>query len=86
MLAPIEITSHKRSSARPANVVAARLKNFFVRFYVALDKAQRRRAAQIIQRYAYLIPDSDENSAEQQQVFLSKNQDSRKGHEHCKKF
>jgi len=86
MLAPIEITPHKRSAARPANAVAVRLKNFFVRFYVALDKAQRKRAAQIIQRYAYLIPDRDENSAEQKQVFLSKNQDSRKGHEHCKKF
>jgi hypothetical protein len=68
--------SRKRSAARRANMSADYFKSFFVKFYVALDKAQRRRAAQIIQRYAYLIPDRDENSGEQKQVFLSKNQDS----------
>lgn len=86
MSAPANTMSRNLSAARPANTLAARFKNFFVKFYVALDKAQRKRAAQIIQRYAYLIPDRDENSPEQKQVFLSKDQGARKGHEHCKNF
>jgi hypothetical protein len=65
MSAPTNIMSRKRSAARPANMSANYFKSFFAKFYVALDKAQRRRAAQIIQRYAHLIPDPDENSGEQ---------------------
>jgi len=40
-------------------------KNLFIRLYVALDKAQRKRAAEMIQRYGHLIPDPDKKSDEQ---------------------
>ena len=73
MSAPTDIMSRKRSVARPANMVAVWFKSFSAKLYVALDKTQRKRAAEIIQRYAHLIPDG-ENSGEQKKAFLSKSQ------------
>jgi hypothetical protein len=75
MSAPTDIVSRKRSAARPANMVPVWFKNFFAKLYVALDKAQRKRAAEIIQRYGHLISDRDENSAEQKNAFLSRESD-----------
>jgi hypothetical protein len=44
---------------------AAWFKKVIVKFYVALDETQRKRAAEIIQRHADLMPKHDENSGEQ---------------------
>jgi hypothetical protein len=60
MSAPADIMSHKRSATRPAYMVTVWRTDFFVRLYVALDKTQRKRAAEIIQQYAQ----RDENSGE----------------------
>ena len=65
MSAPADTMSRKRSATRPAKVVGVWCKKFFVKLYVALDKAQRERAAEIIQRYGYLIPNRDDSSGEQ---------------------
>ena len=65
MSAPADIMSRKYSATRPANVVGFWFKNFFVKLYVALDKSQRERAAEIIRRYGHLIPDGDDSSGEQ---------------------
>jgi hypothetical protein len=73
MSAPTEIMSRKRSVARPANVVVVWFKIFSAKLYVALDKTQRKRAAEIIQQYAHLI--SEENSGEQKKAFLSREPD-----------
>ena len=75
MSAPTDIMSRKRSAARPANMVAVWFKVFPAKLYVALDKTQRKRAAEIIQRYAHLISDRDENSGEQKKAFLSRESD-----------
>jgi archaellum biogenesis protein FlaJ (TadC family) len=73
MSAPTDIMSRKRSAARPANMVAVWFKIVSTKLYVALDKTQRKRAAEIIQRYAHLIP--EENSGEQKKAFLSRESD-----------
>jgi hypothetical protein len=65
MSAPADIMSRNRFATRPANMVGVWFKNFFVKLYVALDKVQRKRAAEIIQRYGHLIPDRDDSSDEQ---------------------
>ena len=57
--------------ARPANMVAAWFKKFFVKFYAALDATQRKRATEIIRRYSYLIPKLGENSVEQKKALPS---------------
>ncbi len=75
MSAATDIMSRKRSAARPANVVAIWFKKFFAKLYVALDKAQRKRASEMIQRYGHLISDCDENSGEQKKAFLSRESD-----------
>jgi hypothetical protein len=72
MSAPTDIISRKRSAARSANMVAVWFKSLFVKLYVALDKEQRKRAAEIIQRYGHLISNRDENSGEQKKAFLSR--------------
>ena len=75
MSAPAEIMSRKRSATRPANMVAVWFKKLFVKLYVALDKTQSKRAAEIIQRYGHLISKPDEDSGEQKKAFLSKESD-----------
>ena len=60
MSAPADITSRKRSITRPANAAAVWLKKYFIKLYVALDKTQRERAAEIIHRYEYLTSKRDE--------------------------
>ena len=75
MSAPANIMSRKRSATRPANMAAVRFKKFFVRLYVALDKAQRKRAAEVIHRYEHLISKPDESSGEQKNAFLSRESD-----------
>jgi hypothetical protein len=52
-------------------MVTAWFKKLFVKFYVALDEMQRKRATEIIRRYRYLIPERDELSDEQEKAFLS---------------
>ena len=59
MSAPAEIMFRKRSATRPAKLVGAWFKSLFVKLYVALDKSQRKRAAEIIRRYGHPIPDRD---------------------------
>jgi hypothetical protein len=65
MSAPAEIMFRKRSATRPPKLVGAWFKSFFVKLYVALDKSQRKRAAEIIRRYGHLIPDGDDSPGEQ---------------------
>jgi len=65
MSAPAEIMFRKRSVTRPAKLVGAWFKSLFIKLYVALDKSQRKRAAEIIRRYGHLIPDRDDSSGEQ---------------------
>jgi hypothetical protein len=60
--APADIISRKRSITRPANAAAVWLKKYFIKLYVALDKTQRERAAEIIRRYEYLTSKRDEFS------------------------
>jgi hypothetical protein len=50
-------------------MVTVWLKKLFVKFYVALDEMQRKRAAEIIRRYRFLIPERDELSDEQKKAF-----------------
>jgi hypothetical protein len=70
--APADSMSRNRSAVRTASVVTVWSKKFtvwlkkiFAQFYIALDEAQRKRAAEIIKRYGHLIPDRDEGSGEQ---------------------
>jgi hypothetical protein len=72
MSAPADSVSRNRSAVRTASVVTVWSKKFtvwlkkiFAQFYIALDEAQRKRAAEIIKRYGHLIPDRDEDSREQ---------------------
>jgi len=58
--APADIISPKRSITRPASAAAVWLKKYFIKLYVALDKTQRERAAEIIHRYEYLTSKRDE--------------------------
>ena len=60
MSAPADIISRKRSITRPANAAAVWFKKYFIKLYVALDKTQRERAAEIIHRYEYLTSKRDE--------------------------
>jgi hypothetical protein len=55
MAAPADIMSRKRSAIRPAKSVAVWCKTFFVKLYIALDKTQREKAAEVIRRYGHLI-------------------------------
>jgi hypothetical protein len=55
MPAPADIMSRERFLSRTANLVAA----FFRNLLAALDKAQRKKATQIIRRYSHLIHDED---------------------------
>jgi hypothetical protein len=57
--------SRKLSATRPAKLAGVWFKNLFVKVYIALDKSQRKRAAEIIQRYGQLIPYRDDSSDEQ---------------------
>jgi hypothetical protein len=61
MSAPANIPARNRYALRATSVVRAWLRSFFTRVYVAIDKAQRKRAAQLIQRYEHLI-DRDQKS------------------------
>jgi hypothetical protein len=45
-------------------MLAAWFKNLFVKLYIALDEAQRKRATEIIWQHRHLIPKCDENSGE----------------------
>jgi hypothetical protein len=65
MSASADILSCNRSATQSASKVAVLFKKFFAKLYVALDEMQRKRAAEIIRRYKYLIPESDEHSDEQ---------------------
>lgn len=48
----------------------ASFKKFFIKLYIALDEMQRKKAAEIIWRYRYLIPERDELSDEQKKPSL----------------
>ena len=74
MSAPADIISRKRSITRPANAVAVWFKKYFIKLYVALDKTQRKRAAEIIHRYEYLTSKRDELSGEKKWLFCPRNQ------------
>ncbi len=69
------IMSCKRPNNGPANLIPVWLKNFFVKLYVEHDKAQRKKAGDIIRRYGHLISDCDENCGEQKKTIRSKKSD-----------
>ena len=52
-----DITSSNRFFSRAAHAVEAWFKRFFLNLYVAIDKSQRKRADELIQRYNYLLCD-----------------------------
>ena len=60
MSVPAHIMSSNRIFARTAHAVEVWLKRFFLNLYVAIDKSQRKRADELIQRYSYLLSDSAE--------------------------
>jgi hypothetical protein len=64
MSAPADIMSRNRYATRTTNSVGVWFKNFFTKLYVAIDKSQRKRAAELIRRYDHLI-NRDGKSGEQ---------------------
>jgi hypothetical protein len=64
MSPPANIPGRNRYALRATSVVRARLRSFFTRLYVAIDKSQRKRAAELIRRYEHLI-DRDGKSGKQ---------------------
>ena len=56
--------SQNYSRVRINNGVGAWLKNFFAKLYIAIDKSQRKRAAQLIQRYSHLLSNPDDKTDE----------------------
>jgi hypothetical protein len=64
MSPPANISSRNRYAHGATSVVRARLRSFFTRLYVAIDKAQRKRAAQLLRRYEHLI-DRDQKTDRQ---------------------
>jgi len=65
MSLPADIMSRNRSATRATNTVGVWFKKFFAKLYIAIDKTQRKRAAEIIKRYRHLIPDGHEESGDQ---------------------
>jgi hypothetical protein len=61
MSAPADMMSRNRYANGTTNIVGVWFKNFFTKLYVAIDEAQRKRAAQLLQRYEHLI-DRDQKS------------------------
>jgi hypothetical protein len=61
MSPPANIPSRNRYGLGATSVVRARLRSFFTRLYLAIDEAQRKRAARLLQRYEHLI-DRDQKS------------------------
>jgi hypothetical protein len=64
MSAPADMMSRNRYATRTTNSVGVWFKNFFTKLYVAIDKSQRKRAAELIRRYDHLI-NRDGKSGEQ---------------------
>lgn len=64
---PLSHVVSRNCISRTTNMVGVRFKNFFAKSYIALERAQRKRADKIFQQYAHLISDGDENSIEQKQ-------------------
>jgi len=50
------------SATRTSSIPAMPLKNLLARINIALDKTQRQRAAEMIQRYRHLIAENDEKA------------------------
>lgn len=64
MSAPTDIMSQNYSRIRATNAVGAWFKTFFAKLYIAIDKSQRKRAAELIQRYSHLLPNADDKTDE----------------------
>jgi hypothetical protein len=64
MSAPADAMPRNRPASRPATIVATWFKRFFARLYIALDKTQRKRAAEIIHLYSPRNDDSGEHKKE----------------------
>jgi tRNA G26 N,N-dimethylase Trm1 len=54
---PAHIMSSNNFFSRAAHAVEEGFKRFFIRLYVAIDKSQRKKADELIQRYSYLMCD-----------------------------